>query len=96
MEESQLKMNDAKTEFIVLGTANNLWKNTLGNIEIGNTKIHWSSNIKFLGVLLDEKLASKTTFKTDQKKPTTTSGSLVTFINTLISTLPKCYSAPWY
>ena len=49
MEESQLKMNDAKTEFIVLGTANNLWKNTLDNIEIGNTKIHQSSKIKFLG-----------------------------------------------
>ena len=29
MEENQLKMNDAKTEFIVLGTAGNLKKNTL-------------------------------------------------------------------
>ena len=38
MEENQLKMNDTKTEFIVLGTANNLWKNTLDKIEIGNTK----------------------------------------------------------
>ena len=33
-------MNDAKTMFIVLGTANNLKKNTLDNIEIGSTKIH--------------------------------------------------------
>ena len=40
MEESQLKMNDAKTEFIVIGTSSSLWKNTLDNIEIGNTKIH--------------------------------------------------------
>ena len=32
MEENQLKMNDAKTEFIVLGTSNNLRKNTLDNI----------------------------------------------------------------
>ena len=59
MEESQLKMNNAKTEFIVLGTANNLQKNTLDNIEIGNTKIYQSSKIKFLGVLLDEKLSLK-------------------------------------
>ena len=55
MEESQLKMNDAKTEFIVIGTLSNFWKNTLDKIEIGNTKIHRSSKIKFLGVFLDEK-----------------------------------------
>ena len=47
MEEIQLKMNDAKTEFIVLGTASNLRKNTLNSIEIGNTKIHQTSKIKF-------------------------------------------------
>ena len=88
MEENQLKMNNAKTEFIVLGTANNLWKNTLHNIEIGNTKSHWTSKIKFLGVLLDEKLSLKDHFQNRSKKPTTTSGSLVTFVNILIVTLP--------
>ena len=40
MEENQLKRYDTKTEFIVLGTANNLRKNTFDNIEIGNTKFH--------------------------------------------------------
>ena len=88
MEESQLKMNDAKTEFIVLGTANNLEKNTLDNIEIGITKIHQPSKIKFLEVLLDEKLSLKDHIQ-NIKKPATTSGSLVTFVNTLISTIPK-------
>ena len=68
MEESQLKMNDAKTEFIVLGTANNLWKNTLDKIEMGNTKIHWSSKIKFLGILLDEKLSLKDHIQNRSKK----------------------------
>ena len=34
MEENQLKMNDAKTEFIVIGTVSNLKKNTLENIEL--------------------------------------------------------------
>ena len=47
MEENQLKMNDAKTEFIVIGTASNLKKNTLENIEIGNSLIHQTSKIKF-------------------------------------------------
>ena len=59
MEENQLKMNDAKTEFIVLRTTGNLRKNTLDNIKIGNTKIHWTSKIKFLSVDLDEKLSLK-------------------------------------
>ena len=59
MGESKLKMNNVKTEFIVLGTANNLQKNTLGNIKIESTKIHQSSKIKFLGVLLVEKLSLK-------------------------------------
>ena len=59
MKENELKMNDAKTEFIVLGIAGNLKKNTLENIEIGYTVIHWTSKIKFLEVHLDKKLSLK-------------------------------------
>ena len=40
MEENQLKINDAKTAFTVIGTLYNLRKNILHNIEIGQTKIH--------------------------------------------------------
>ena len=39
MEDNQLKMNDAKTEFIVIGTSSSLQKNKLDHIKIGNTKI---------------------------------------------------------
>ena len=39
MEDNQLKMNDAKTEFIVIGTSGSLQKNKLDHIKIGNTKI---------------------------------------------------------
>ena len=72
MEENQLKMNDAKTEFIVLGTASNLRKNTLDNIEIGNTIIHQTSKIKFLGVHLDEKFSLKDHVhnRTEKSQPT--------------------------
>ena len=59
MEENHLKMNNGKTQFIIFGTTNNLKKNTLDNIEIGNTKIHHTSKIKFIGVYLDEKLNLK-------------------------------------
>ena len=59
MEDNQLKMNDAKTEFIVIGMSGSLRKNTLDHIKIGNTKIQRSSNIKYLGINLDEKLSFK-------------------------------------
>ena len=39
MEDNQLKMNNAKTEFIVIGTSGSLRKNTLDHIKIGNIKI---------------------------------------------------------
>ena len=68
MEESQLKINDGKTEFIVIGTSSSLWKNTLDSIEIGNTKIHRSSKMKFLGVFLDEKLSFKDHIQNRLKK----------------------------
>ena len=68
MEESQLKMNDGKTEFIVIGTSSSLWKNTLDSIEIGNTKIHRSSKMKFLGVFLNEKLSFKDHIQNRSKK----------------------------
>ena len=68
MEENHLKMNDAKTEFIVLGTTHNFRKNTLDNIEIGNAKIHQTSKIKFLGVHLDEKLNLKDHIQNRSKK----------------------------
>ena len=68
MEENQLKMNDAKTEFIILGTTNNLRKNTLEKIEFGKTKIHQTSKIKFLGVHLDEKLSLKDHIQNRSKK----------------------------
>ena len=68
MEKSQLKMNDAKTEFIVIGTSSSLQKNTLDNIEIGNTKILQSSKIKFLRVFLDEKLSFKDHIQNRSKK----------------------------
>ena len=68
MEEGQLKMNDGKTEFIVIGTSSSLWINTLDSIGIGNTKIHQSSKMKFLGVFLDEKLSFKDHIQNRSKK----------------------------
>ena len=59
MEENQLKMNDVKADFIVLGKSHNLRKNNLDNIKIGETNIHKTSKIKFLGIYLDDELNLK-------------------------------------
>ena len=48
MEDNQLKMNDAKTEFIVIGTSGSLQKNTLDHIKIGNTKFIDHQTLNFL------------------------------------------------
>ena len=55
----------------VLGTAGNLKKNTLENIKIGDTTIHQTSKIKFLGVHLDPRLSLKDHVQNRSKKPTT-------------------------
>ena len=48
MEDNQLKMNDAKTEFIVIGTASGLRKNTLDHVKIGILKSKDHLTLNFL------------------------------------------------
>ena len=57
MLSEQLKINDEKTEFILIDTAKQL--NTLNNItiKIGNAKIKSSYNVKNLGVEFDDTLS---------------------------------------
>ena len=59
MEETQINMNNAKTELIVIGILCNLKKNMVDSIEIGKIKIHQTPKIKFLGVYLYELLNLK-------------------------------------
>ena len=70
MKESHLKVNDAKTEFTVIGTSHNHKKNMSGNIEIGEIKIHKTAKLKFLGVYLDELLNLKDNILNRTKIPT--------------------------
>ena len=96
MEENQLKMNDAKADFIVLGKSHNLRKNNLDNIKIGETNIHKTSKIKFLGIYLDDELNLKGHNQNRTKRPTTISCSSTTSVNIFISAPPKCYCVSWY
>ena len=60
MNRNQLKMNDAKTEFIVFGSKHQVQRNDLKSLNIDNTTIRAKLVIKFLGAYLDESLNLKT------------------------------------
>lgn len=49
-------MNDTKTEFLAIGTRQQLSKLRSFSIEVGNQKIDRSSSVRNLGVMLDESL----------------------------------------
>ena len=93
MEDNQLKMNDAKTEFIVIGTSSSLRKNTLDHVKIGNTNIQHSSNIKFLGINLDEKLSFKDHIQNRTKKANYNLKLIRNIRNILTWTAQRCYCA---
>ena len=60
MNRNQLKMNDAKTEFIVFGSKHQVQRNDLKSLNMDNTTIRAKLVIKFLGAYLDESLNMKT------------------------------------
>ncbi len=51
--ENRMKVNDGKTEFIIMGTTNKLKKVSFDNIKIGLTQINAVKKAKNLGVLYD-------------------------------------------
>ena len=60
MNRNQLKMKDAKTEFVVFGSKHQVQRNDLKSLNIDNTTVKAKLVIKFLGTHLDESLYMKT------------------------------------
>ena len=56
MIDGRLLLNDTKTEFLAIGTRQQLSKLRSSSIEVGNQKIDRSSSVRNLGVMLDESL----------------------------------------
>ena len=56
MIDGQLLLNITKTEFLAIGTRQQLSKLRSSSIEVGNQKIDRSSSVRNLGVMLDESL----------------------------------------
>ena len=57
---NRLLINDSKTEFIIIGTRQQLSKVQTNSISIGNSTILLSSEVKNLGTLIDKELSMVT------------------------------------
>ena len=59
MNENRLKMNNNKTKFIIFGSKPQLDKCKTKTLNVNDTEIEHADKIKYLGVLLDQKLNLK-------------------------------------
>ena len=56
MTVNKLKMNDSKTEFIIIGSKQNLAKVEMDSIDVGEIRIHAVDSIRNLGAFFDRNL----------------------------------------
>ena len=96
MNRNQLKMNDAKTEFIVFGPKHQVQRNDLKSLNIDNRTVKAKSVIKFLGAYLDESLNMKTHIA-NKAKNTFYNLCLIKNIRKYITQeQQKCFYAHWF
>ena len=68
MRQSFLKMNDTKTEIVIFGICSQCNKITTTAMEVSETSVNISSELYYLGVLLDQNLTLKTHILTKAKR----------------------------
>ena len=59
MDSMRLKMNEGKTEFIIIGSGHQIAKCSTTHLNVNNIEVQRSSVIKYLGTHVDEKLSFK-------------------------------------
>ena len=59
MDSMRLKMNEGKTEFIIIGSGHKIAKCSTTHLNVNNIEVQRSSVIKYLGTHMDEKLSFK-------------------------------------
>ena len=57
MDSMRLKMNEGKTEFIIIGSGHQIAKCSTTHLNVNNIEVQMSSVIKYLGTHMDEKLS---------------------------------------
>ena len=96
MNRNQLKMNDAKTEFIVFGSKHQVKRNDLKSLNIDNTTVRAKLVIKFLGAYLDESLNMKTHIANRTKNALYNLYLIKTSGNILPKKQQKCFCVHWF
>ena len=59
MDSMRLKMNEGKTEFIIIGSSHQITKCSTTQLKVNNVEVQRSSVIKYLGTHMDERLSFK-------------------------------------
>ena len=59
MDSMRLKMDEGKTEFIIIGSGHQIAKCSTTHLDVNNIEVHRSNVIKYLGTHMDEKLSFK-------------------------------------
>lgn len=59
-KSNYIKLNDDKTEFVIIGTKQQLEKTHISSIRVGNDDIVASSHVRNLGAWFDEKFSMET------------------------------------
>ena len=59
MNDNKLKLNDEKTELIILGTSRQLQKINFDSVQIGSSTVKKSCEARNLGIMFDENLSLK-------------------------------------
>jgi len=57
MRQNKLKLNDDKTELLIIGTPKQLQKVSFTSVNVGLTAVHKASKARNLGILFDENLS---------------------------------------
>ena len=68
MKHLFLKMYDSKTEIVIFGTHSQCNKITTTAMQVGETPVNISSELNYLGILLDQNLTTKTHMLTKTKR----------------------------
>ena len=62
MDSMRLKMNEGKTEFIIIGSGHQIAKCPMTHLDVNNIEVQRSSVIKYLGTHMDKKTEFQGTY----------------------------------
>ena len=68
----KLKINDGKTEFVVIGTRQQLFKVHVDSLTVGDAQVSPVQSVKNLGTYIDSNMSRQVNINNTVKRPITT------------------------